>query len=116
MKVTETIYSVYILTNKSKKVLYTGVTNNLGQRIVEHYIDRIDKKTYCGKYNCHFLIYYETHKYVNDAIAREKEIKSWLRIKKDQLISDFNPGWIFLNKEILGEWPPANNFHRGTGH
>jgi putative endonuclease len=44
MKVSETIYSVYILTNKSKKVLYTGVTNNLPQRITEHYIDRIDKK------------------------------------------------------------------------
>lgn len=113
MKVTELIYSVYILTNKSKKILYTGITNNLEQRIVEHYIDRIDKKTFCGRYNCHFLVYYECYKYVNDAIAREKEIKGWLRIKKDKLINDFNPRWNFLNKELLGEWPPVNSYHRG---
>ena len=114
MKVTETIYSVYILTNKSKRVLYTGMTNNLEQRLIEHYIDRIDKKTYCGMYNCHFLLYYETHHYVNDAIAREKEIKGWLRIKKEKLINDFNPGWNFLNEELLGGWPPENNYHRGS--
>ena len=112
MKVTETIYSVYILTNKSKRVLYTGMTNNLEQRLIEHYIDRIDKKTYCGMYNCHFLLYYETHRYVNDAIAREKEIKGWLRIKKDDLITSFNPVWKFLNEELLGVWPPKEIFHR----
>jgi putative endonuclease len=116
MKVTETIYSVYMLTNKSKRVLYTGITNNLEQRIIEHYIDRIEKKSFCGKYNCHFLIYYESFRYVNDAIAREQEIKGWLRIKKEKLISGFNPAWNFLNKELLGEWPPVNTFHRGEDY
>ena len=101
-----------MLTNKSKKVLYTGMTNDLEQRIIEHYIDRIEKKTFNGKYNCHFLVFYETYRYVNDAIAREKEIKGWLRIKKDKLITDFNPGWKFLNEELLGEWPPKDIFHR----
>jgi putative endonuclease len=114
MRVNEKLYSVYILTNKNRKVLYTGVTNNLPQRITEHYIDRTDKKTFCGKYNCHFLIYHESYRYVNDAIAREKEIKGWLRIKKDKLITDFNPEWKFLNEELLGEWPPTNNYHRGN--
>ncbi len=112
MRVNEKSYSVYILTNKNKKVLYTGMTNDLEQRIIEHYIDRIEKKTFTGKYNCHFLVFYETYRYVNDAIAREKEIKGWLRIKKDKLITDFNPGWKFLNEELLGEWPPKDIFHR----
>ena len=44
MKINETIYSVYILTNKNNTVLYTGITNNLEQRLIEHYLDRIDKK------------------------------------------------------------------------
>ncbi len=75
MKVNEKSYYVYILTNKIKTVLYTGMTNALEQRLIEHYIDRIERKTFTGKYNCHFLIYYESYRYVNDAIAREKEIK-----------------------------------------
>lgn len=112
MRVNEKLYYVYILTNKIKTVLYTGMTNNLEQRIIEHYMDRIERKTFTGKYNCHFLIFYESYKYVNDAIAREKEIKGWLRIKKDKLISDFNPGWKFLNEGLLGEWPPSNIYHR----
>ena len=70
MRITEKLYYVYILTNKIKTVLYTGMTNYLEQRIIEHYIDRIDKKHFAGKYNCHFLIFYESYKYVNDAIAR----------------------------------------------
>ena len=71
------------------------MTNNLEQRIIEHYIDRIEKKTFTGKYNCYFLFFYESHKYVNDAITREKEIKGWLRIKKVNLITNFNLGWKF---------------------
>lgn len=112
MKVSETIYCVYILTNKTKTVLYTGMTNDLEQRIVEHYADRIEKKTFTGKYNCHFLIFYEIYKYVNDAIAREKEIKGWTRAKKVDLITPFNPKWEFLNTELLGEWPPKDVYHR----
>jgi len=111
MRVNEKLYYVYILTNKSKTVLYTGVTNNLQQRLIEHYLDRIEKKTFTGKYNCHFLVFYESHQYVNDAIAREKEIKGWLRIKKINLIANFNPEWKFLNAELLGEWPPKEMSH-----
>ncbi len=112
MKITETTYSVYILTNIRKTVLYTGVTNDLEQRIIEHYIDRIEQKTFTGKYHCHFLVFYETFSYINDAIEREKEIKGWLRVKKAKLITEFNPEWKFLNEELLGEWPPKELYHR----
>ena len=112
MKLIERLYYVYIVTNKRKTVLYTGMTNDLEQRITEHYIDRLESKTFAGKYNCHFLIFYETYRYVNDAIAREKEIKGWTRIKKANLITTFNPEWEFLNEELLGEWPPKDAHHR----
>ena len=88
MKINERLYYVYILTNKAKTVLYTGMTNDLEQRIVEHYVDRIEKKTFAGKYNCHYLLLYETFQYVNDAIAREKEIKGWLSVKKRNLLEN----------------------------
>jgi len=112
MKITTTLYSVYIVTNKRKTVLYTGMTNDLEQRLVEHYLDRIASKTFAGKYNCHFLLFYEIYPDVRHAIIREKEIKGWTRRKKDDLITAFNPGWAFLNEELLGEWPPKNTFHR----
>jgi len=98
-------YYVYILTNYHKTVLYTGVTNNLEQRIVEHYLDRGKVKTFAGRYNAFYLLYYECTQYVNNAIAREKEIKGWSKKKKIELIASFNPHWKFLNHELPGEWP-----------
>ena len=106
-------YYVYILTNYQKTVLYTGVTNNLEQRIIEHYLDKGDKKTFAGKYNCFYIVYYECTQYINNAILREKEIKGWRREKKMELIRSFNPGLTFLNHKLLGEWPPSNATHRG---
>lgn len=96
-------FYVYLLTNKNKTVLYTGVTNNLHQRLWEHFCG---KSAFTAKYNVHFLLYYELFSYINDAIAREKEIKGWRREKKEALIKTFNPGFIFLNEELFGEWPP----------
>ena len=112
MRINENIFSVYIVTNLRKSVLYTGMTNSLEERIVEHYLYRNIKKHFTGKYNCFYLVLYEDYKYVNDAIAREKEIKGWLRSKKIKLISDFNPEWKFLNEQLIGEWPPVNPYHR----
>lgn len=106
-------YYVYILTNYKKTVLYTGVTNNLEQRIVEHYLDRGNAKTFTGKYKVFYLLFYESSIYVNNAIAREKEIKGWRRSKKEELIRTFNPEWKFLNEELFGKWPPDEMFHRG---
>lgn len=54
----------------------------------------------------YYLLYYEAHKYINNAIAREKDIKLMCRAKKMQLISEFNPGLEFLNETVLGCWPP----------
>lgn len=95
-------YYVYILTNYKKTVFYTGVTNNLIQRIIEHYLDKGNAKTITGKYNCFYLLYYECTQYINNAIAREKEIKAWRREKKMELIKSINPGLRFLNHELLG--------------
>jgi putative endonuclease len=99
-------YYIYIVTNPEKTVLYTGVTNNLLQRLIEHWTNRGDLKTFAGKYYCYNLIYFEEFLYINNAIAREKEIKGWRREKKLSLIQTKNPDWFFLNAEVCGEWPP----------
>jgi putative endonuclease len=100
-------FHVYILTNALKTVLYIGVTNDLQQRICEHYQNRGQQHSFCGRYNVYWLIYYEEHQYINDAIVREKEMKGWRREKKMQLIAQINPALAFLNEEIFGKWPPA---------
>ena len=99
-------YYVYILTNQQKNVLYTGVTNDLEQRITEHWQNRGNQKSFAGRYYTFYLLFYEKHTYINDAITREKEIKGWNRSKKETLINGFNPEWMFLNKELFGKWPP----------
>jgi putative endonuclease len=91
-------YFVYILTNKNKTVLYIGVTNDLQRRIYEHENSLLPGFT--QKYNCHFLVYYEHFRNIDDAISREKELKKWRREKKENLINDFNADWKFLNNEI----------------
>jgi putative endonuclease len=93
---------VYIVTNKNKTVLYTGITNDLRRRLWEHQQNSIPfrSQTFAGKYNAYFLIYYEHFGWVENAIAREKEIKGWRREKKEALINRVNPGWRFLNEEV----------------
>jgi putative endonuclease len=100
-------YYVYIVTNPQREILYTGITNNLSVRITEHYKKRGQQNTFAGKYYCYNLIYYEGFNYVNDAIAREKEIKGWRREKKLALIKSFNPSWAFFNAKICNGWPPS---------
>lgn len=92
-------YYFYILTNFNKTVLYTGGTNDLQRRLVEH---ESGMSEFTAKYHCFYLVYWEHHLYINNAIAREKEIKGWRRAKKEALIHDFNPEWKVLNKEIQG--------------
>ena len=88
------MYYVYIITNKENKVLYTGVTNSLERRMYEHKNKII--KGFTSKYNVNKLVYFEETKDVNEAIAREKEIKGWRRSKKVALIESVNPAWIAL--------------------
>ena len=101
-------YYIYIVTNPQSTVLYTGVTNSLRMRLIEHWINRGKEKTFAGKYFCYNLVYYEEFLYINDAIYREKEIKGWRRQKKLDLIKSMNPDWAFLNVELCGEWPPKD--------
>lgn len=93
-------YYVYILTNKNKSVLYTGVTNGLKERLYFHQNPEPFSKAFTAKYKCFFLIYYEHFQDVEIAIDREKQIKGWTRDKKEKLIDKFNPNWDFLNNTI----------------
>ena len=95
-------YYIYIVTNKNKTVLYTGVTNNLERRLFEHYTNSklFRHSSFAGRYNAHYLIYYEHFTHIEFAIKREKEIKGWRRSKKEELINSFNPDWDFLNEKI----------------
>jgi putative endonuclease len=93
-------FYVYILTNKNKIVLYTGVTNNLKRRLCEHQTHKNHINAFTHKYNCYYLVYYEEHNDIKQAITREKEIKGWMRYKKDAIITNFNPEWRFLNEDV----------------
>ncbi len=96
------IYYVYILTNKNRTVLYTGMTNNLHRRLQEHQ-DNItsNSKSFVAKYKCRHLIYYEKYSWVQEAITREKEIKGWIRNKKLELIKSINPNLEFWEEDFL---------------
>ena len=96
-------YLVYIVTNKNKTVLYTGVTNDLARRLDEHEQASVPFRypSFAGHYNAYYLLYYERFEFVEHAIAREKEIKGWRRSKKEALINIDNPEWRFLNDEVL---------------
>ncbi len=97
---------VYILTDWNKKHLYTGMTNNLIVRLKEHYVGRGNPNSFTGIHYCYYLVYYEWHQYVLNAIAREKEIKLWKRERKEELIASMNPERKFLNIDFCGKWPP----------
>lgn len=88
---------VYIMTNHSR-TLYTGATNNLERRVYEHKQKLVPGFT--SKPNITQLVYYEACGDVRQAIAREKQIKGWLRAKKLALIESVNPEW----KDLSTEW------------
>ena len=94
-------YYVYIITNKYRSTFYIGVTNNLPLRLQQHK-ENIEKgkKTFASKYNIEFLIYFEKFTWIQEGIQREKELKSWGRSKKLELITSFNPEFEFLNKHF----------------
>lgn len=84
-------YWVYILTNKSNRVLYIGVTGDLYRRTTEHRLMKVNGFT--QKYKVNKLIYYEEFSQINEAIEREKQLKKWNRMKKEKLITLNNPDW-----------------------
>ena len=93
------MYYVYILTNKSNKVMYIGVTNDLKRRLYEHKNELVEGFT--QKYHVHKLVYYEAYKNVKDAILREKRLKGLLRIRKNELVESLNPNWTDLSDELF---------------
>ncbi len=92
-------YWVYILTNKPKGVLYTGVSGGIDDRM-ERYTKGEGGK-FASKYKLKLLVYFEEFQFIEDAIKREKQIKNWRRQWKINLIEKDNPNWDNL-------WKPLN--------
>lgn len=88
----------YIIASPSD-VLYIGVTSDLIRRIGEHKEGKIE--WFSKKYGCKRLLYYEYSNYIQNAIAREKELKWWNRKKKIELIETLNPTWRDLYDDII---------------
>jgi len=91
-------YYVYIMTNKNNSILYTGVTNDLKRRVFEHKNKLVEGFT--KKYNIGKLVFYEVYDDINNAIAREKQIKGGSRAKKIALIEEMNNTWSDLYEAI----------------
>ena len=92
------LYSVYILAS-IRRVLYIGITSNFEQRLNEHRADKYPD-SFTARYNVTRLVYFEEFTRVEDALAREKQLKGWRRSKKVALIESINPAWEDL-------WRPA---------
>jgi putative endonuclease len=90
-------YYVYIMASKSR-VIYVGVTGFLMPRVLQH--KAAESSGFTKRYNANRLVYYEVFRYVNNALARETEIKKWRREKKVALIAAANPTW----EDLAAEW------------
>jgi len=93
-------YYTYIISNNTR-TLYTGVTNNLEKRVLQHKRKLVPGFTY--RYNINRRVYYETCVDIRGAIRREKQIKGWLRAKKVALIIGTNPAWRDLSQGWYGK-------------
>ncbi|WP_424244058.1 putative endonuclease [Elusimicrobium posterum] len=94
----EKVFCVYIITNWDNRVLYTGITSSLKQRIWQHK-NKI-AEGFASKYNCNKLVYYEMFSEPLQAIEREKQIKKFYRNEKVALVKSFNPDWNDLYKDL----------------
>ena len=92
---------IYFVTNRSNEVLYIGVTNSLKRRISEHFDHQ--GSTFTSKYNCNKLVYFEVLPGIEQAIAREKQLKHYKREWKNQLVSSINPEWRDLSSELVDD-------------
>ena len=90
---------VYVMTNKTKTTLYVGVTSDLVARVFEHKSHKYPR-SFTARYNLENLIYYEILPTIEEAIAREKQIKAGSRKKKDLLIQSMNPQWLDLYDDV----------------
>jgi len=92
-------YCVYLMASANNNALYIGMTNDIKRRYVEHCSGLIPGFT--QKYKVHKLVYLEHYTEVNDAIAREKQLKGWSRVKKNALVNGHNPLWNDLMQGVL---------------
>lgn len=92
--------SVYIVTNKNHTTLYVGVTSNLAARIQEHREKKYPNR-FTARYNLDRLVFYENFTRIEEAIAREKQLKAGSRRKKEELVTTFNEAWNDLSEEVL---------------
>ena len=97
-------FYVYIITNKTNSVLYTGITSNLSKRVFEHKSGQTEGFTH--KYKCDKLVYFKVFDDSYTAISREKSVKNLVRRKKVALIESVNPNWYDLAAEILSPLAP----------
>ena len=99
-------YYVYIITNKQNRTLYIGMTNNLERRMSEH--KRGEIEGFSQRYRLTRLVWFEHFRDVDAAIAREKQLKGWLRAKKIALVEKENPRWFDLAAD-WGQQPRIDN-------
>ena len=92
-------YYIYILSNKRNGTLYIGITNNLVKRVWEHK-SKISEG-FTNKYDVSNLVFFEETSDINSAIRREKQLKSWNRKWKLNLIENFNPKWRDLYQDLI---------------
>jgi putative endonuclease len=91
----ERVYYTYIVASRSHN-FYVGVTSGIAVRLRQHKEGRFEG--YSKRYNCNRLVWFEKHSYVQNAIAREKQLKGWSRAKKIALIEQENPAWVDLSE------------------
>ncbi len=89
------MYYVYILANATNVAIYTGVTRDLVRRVAQHRTHAVPN-SYTARYHITKLVYFETTPSIQSAIAREKQIKSWSRARKNALVVRRNPHWADL--------------------
>jgi putative endonuclease len=90
---------IYFMCNQKNNVLYIGVTSNLIKRVYQHKLKIF--KGFTQRYSCTKLVYYEEFNRIEDAIAREKQLKSGNRRRKNMLVDGFNPEWKDLSEGWL---------------
>jgi putative endonuclease len=94
-------FYVYMMTNQTRVVLYTGVTNSIERRLWHH--ANALQGSFTKRYKIDRLIYYEMYRDIRSAIAREKEIKGWRREKKNDLVQSLNPKWEDLSIRMFSD-------------
>jgi len=106
----EKTYAVYIMTNRPRGVLYTGITSDLPGRVQQHRMGV--REGFTKKYNCKRLVWFETYSDVELAIRHEKRVKRWRRIWKIETIEKKNPQWFDLWSSVNGSVEPTSELSR----